>query len=149
MIKAGTKTQFHRSKGEFFMEPAGFWIRLAANIIDSLLVGIPLAIISLLLGLADDNIAINTVAFMYGLLLPVVWSGYTVGKKIVGIKIKKVDGSDLGLGAMFMRVVVAGIVFGVTLGIGVVVSAFMVGLRQDKRGLHDFMAGTQVVYDSR
>ena len=131
------------------MEPAGFWIRLAANIIDSLLVGIPLAIISLLLGLADDNIAINAISVMYGLLLPVVWSGYTVGKKIVGIKIKKVDGSDLGIWAMFMRVVVAGIVFGVTLGIGVLVSAFMVGLRQDKRGLHDFMAGTQVVYDSK
>ena len=131
------------------MEPAGFGIRLAANIIDSLLVGIPLAIISFLLGLADDNIAINTISVMYGLLLPVVWSGYTVGKKIVGIKIKKVDGSVLGLGAMFMRVIVAGIVFGVTLGIGVIVSAFMIGLRQDKRGLHDFMAGTQVVYDSR
>ena len=48
-----------------------------------------------------------------------------------------------------MRVIVAGIVFGVTLGIGVLVSAFMVGLRQDKRGLHDFMAGTQVVYHSK
>ncbi len=131
------------------MEPAGLGIRIAANIIDWLLVGIPLAVISLLFGLADDNPAINGISAVYALLLPVVWSGYTVGKKIVGIKIKKVDGSDLGIWAMFMRVVVAGIVFGLTLGIALIVSAFMIGHRQDKRGLHDFMAGTQVVYDSK
>ena len=34
---------------------------------------------------------------------------------------------------MVLRVIVAGIIYVVTLGIGLIVSAFMVGLRDDKR----------------
>ena len=35
----------------------------------------------------------------------------------------------------------------IPLGIGVIVSAFMVGLREDRRAIHDFVAGTEVVWD--
>jgi uncharacterized RDD family membrane protein YckC len=45
-----------------------------------------------------------------------------------------------------MRVIVASLVYGITLGIGAIVSAFMIGLRKDKRSLHDFIAGTYVTY---
>ncbi len=31
-------------------------------------------------------------------------------------------------------------------GIAAIVSAFMVGLREDKRSIHDFVAGTYVTY---
>ena len=47
---------------------------------------------------------------------------YTVGKKICGIRIVKVNGDKLGVGAMLMRVIVAGIIYGVTLGIAAIVS---------------------------
>lgn len=30
---------------------------------------------------------------------------------------------------------------------GLIVSIFMVAMREDKRSLHDFIAGTEVVYD--
>jgi uncharacterized RDD family membrane protein YckC len=42
---------------------------------------------------------------------------------------------------------VAAIVYGITLGIAVIVSAFMIGLRKDKRAIHDFIAGTYVTYE--
>lgn len=128
--------------------PAGFWVRLGAAILDGLIIGVPLAIISYLVtGSAEDNIFTSTLNFLYTLLVPVVWAGYTVGKKIVGVRIAKVNGEKLGFGTMFMRTLVSGIVYLLTLGIGIIVSAFMVGLRQDKRAIHDFIAGTYVTYE--
>jgi uncharacterized RDD family membrane protein YckC len=128
--------------------PAGFWVRLGAAILDGLIIGVPLAIISYLVtGSAEDNIFTSTLNFLYTLLVPVVWAGYTVGKKIVGVRIAKVNGEKLGFGTMFMRTIVGGLVYLLTLGIGAIVSAFMVGLRQDKRAIHDLIAGTYVTYE--
>jgi uncharacterized RDD family membrane protein YckC len=82
--------------------PAGFWVRLGAAILDGLIIGVPLAIISYLVtGSAEDNIFTSTLNFLYTLLVPVVWAGYTVGKKIVGVRIAKVNGEKLGFGTMF------------------------------------------------
>jgi uncharacterized RDD family membrane protein YckC len=78
------------------------------------------------------------------LLVPIYWSGYTIGKRIMGIRIVKVNGEKLGFGAMFLRAIVASLVYVVTLGIALIVSAVMVGVRQDKRAIHDFIAGTYV-----
>jgi uncharacterized RDD family membrane protein YckC len=128
--------------------PAGFWVRLGAAILDGLIIGVPLAIISYLItGSAEDNIFTSTLNFLYTLLVPVVWAGYTVGKKIVGVRIAKVNGEKLGFGTMFMRTIVGGLVYLLTLGIGAIISAFMVGLRQDKRAIHDLIAGTYVTYE--
>lgn len=84
---------------------------------------------------------------MYYLLLPIFWYGYTVGKKALGIRIARVDGEKLGFGTMFMREVVANLVYVLTFGIGIIISAFMVGIRNDKRSIHDLIAGTYVTYD--
>lgn len=62
----------------------------------------------------------------------------------MGIRIFRVDGEKLGIGTMLLREFVAGIVYIVTLGLGMIVSAFMVGLRKDHRAIHDFIAGTYV-----
>lgn len=95
-----------------------------------------------------DNEPITTILEMlYYLLLPVFWYGYTVGKRAVGIRIAREDGEKVGIGTMLMRDLVAGLVYVLTLGIGIIVSAFMVGLREDKRAIHDFVAGTYVTYD--
>ncbi|KIL75569.1 RDD family protein [Bacillus badius] len=126
-------------------QPAGFWIRLVANLLDGLIIGVPLSIISYFIaGDWDGDAFTNSLNFVYALIIPVVWSGYTIGKKIMGIRIVKVNGEKLGIGAMFMRTVVAGLVYVLTLGIGLIISAFMVGLREDKRAIHDFIAGTYV-----
>jgi len=129
--------------------PAGFWVRLLAMILDGLIIGIPLAVIGYLItGNWEDDPLTSAVSFVYSLLLPVFWYGYTVGKKIMGIRIAKVNGEKLGIGAMLLRNIVGGLVYVVTLGIGAIVSAFMVGLREDKRSLHDMIAGTYVTYDA-
>ncbi|WP_276355337.1 RDD family protein [Cohnella caldifontis] len=130
---------------------AGFWIRLGALLLDSIIVGIPLAIIATIVagGGSNEEYIRNIPFALYSMLLPVFWDGYTIGKRICGIKIRKVhDHSAPGIGTMLLRHLVAGLVYVFTFGIGVIVSAFMVGLREDKRSIHDFIAGTEVVYDS-
>ena len=70
--------------------PAGFWVRFGAAILDMIIVGIPLAIIGFIItGDSEGNFFTNTLGLLYSLLLPVVWYGYTVGKKICGIRIVK------------------------------------------------------------
>ena len=129
--------------------PAGFWVRLLANILDGLIISLPLSIIFYFLtGNWEDENFSSLLITLYSIIVPISWYGYTVGKRIMNIRIVKVDGSKLGIGAMLMRVVVATLIYIVTLGIAAVVSAFMVGLRQDKRGIHDLIAGTYVTYNA-
>lgn len=129
--------------------PAGFWIRLAASILDSILITGTIFIIAALIGL-DGTVREGLDAILnllYGLLIPVIWYGYTVGKRLCGIRIIKMDGSNVSIGTMLLRVIVAGFVYVITLGIGVIVSAFMVAFRKDKRSIHDLIAQTYVTYE--
>ncbi|WP_058302153.1 RDD family protein [Gorillibacterium timonense] len=129
---------------------AGFWIRLGAMLLDAIIIGIPLSILSSVMtgGYSSDEYLTDLLSFLYSLLVPIMWDGYTIGKRICGIKIRKVfDHSSPGFGTMLLRNVIGGIIYGLTFGIAVIISAFMVGLREDKRSIHDFIAGTEVVYD--
>ncbi|MGY5344721.1 RDD family protein [Paenibacillus glucanolyticus] len=128
---------------------AGFWIRLGANILDGLIIGFPLSIIAgIITGDYENEPISNLIYALYGLLVPVYWNGYTIGKRICRIRIRKFDFLEPpGIGTMLLRNLVAGIVYALTLGIGIIVSIFMVALREDKRSLHDFIAGTEVVHD--
>jgi len=128
---------------------AGFWIRMGANILDGLLLGVPIGILSVILGISveDRDIVNAVISVPYYLLLPVVWYGYTVGKRTCNIRIARIDGEKVGFGTMVLRYIVGfAIVYVLTLGIAMIVSAFMVGLREDKRAIHDFIAGTYVTY---
>ncbi|AKG05456.1 hypothetical protein AAV35_012210 [Salimicrobium jeotgali] len=132
-------------------QPAGFWVRLGANILDSLIIGVILALLAFIvygdITRAGEASALDALSFLYSLLLPVFWRGYVIGKKLMGVRIVKVSGEDVTIGNMLLRIVVGGIVYVLTIGIGVIVSAFMVGLREDKRAIHDLIAGTQVIHD--
>ncbi|WP_138751839.1 RDD family protein [Paenibacillus sinopodophylli] len=127
---------------------AGFWVRIGGSVLDGLIVGVPLFIISLILtgALEREEYVTDIISFLYALLLPVFWRGYTIGKRICGIQIRRLNGEPPGIGTMLLRNVVSGLFYGITLGIGLIVSAFMVGLRDDKRAIHDFIAGTEVVF---
>ncbi|WP_397376153.1 RDD family protein [Paenibacillus sp. sptzw28] len=130
-------------------DPAGFWIRLGALLLDALIVGVPLTIIALVfIARSGDEYVMDILSFLYTLLTPIFWKGYTIGKRICGIRIVKVsDGLPPGLGTMLLRNVVTGLIYAITLGIAVIVSATMVAAREDKRSLHDFIAGTEVVHE--
>lgn len=124
---------------------AGFWERFFAGILDALIVGLPIAILAYYItGKFDDDVISVPVNLVYSLVLPAVWNGYTIGKRMMQIRIAKVNGDKLGFGTMFMRTIVSGLVYALTLGIGIIVSAFMVAMREDKRAIHDFIAGTYV-----
>ncbi|WP_417899851.1 RDD family protein [Bacillus haimaensis] len=129
---------------------AGFWIRLGSIVIDGLLL-IPLYLICMILGISDTatEIFVNSINFLYYLIIPVIWSGFTVGKRVVGIKIVRTDGKKVGIGTTLKRYILASLVYVVTLGIAFIISAFMIGLRKDKRSIHDLIAGTQVIYTSK
>lgn len=132
------------------MREAGFWIRLGANLIDAIIIGIPLFVIASILTSGDDarDLFTNIVSAVYSLFVPVFWKGYTVGKRMCNIRIQKVyDEGPPTIVTMLLRNVVGGLFYGLTFGIGLIVSATMVAAREDKRAIHDFIAGTEVVYD--
>lgn len=128
--------------------PAGFRNRFLARILDLIILFIVTGVISqFLYGEfydADSYHPIDALGFLYSLLLPVFWYGYTLGRRMAGNRIVRVDGRKVGIGTMLLRDVVAGMAYTLTLGIGLVVSAFMVGIREDKRAIHDFIAQTYV-----
>lgn len=129
-------------------ELAGFWRRFGASFLDNL-VFVSFFIIFMFIGASLDT-AEGIVAILqtlYYLIVPIVWVGFTVGKKAVNIRIVRMDGKTITIWTTLKRYLLAGIVYGVTFGIAVIVSAFMVALRKDKRSIHDFIAGTQVIRD--
>ncbi|MFD0770414.1 RDD family protein [Bacillus sp. CGMCC 1.60114] len=127
---------------------AGFWRRFGANILDGLVL-VPFLVIFMVLGVSEkksDNI-VSILETLYYLIVPIVWGGYTVGKKAVDIRIVRIDGKNITIWTTIKRYLLGGIVYTLTFGLAVIVSAFMVALRQDKRSIHDFIAGTKVVRD--
>ena len=126
-------------------DSVGFWKRLFAGFLDGIIVSLPLAIIfGLITGDWENENFSTFFDFLYMLIVPILWYGYTVGKRIMGIRIVRMDGKKLGIGTMLLRYLVAALVYAITLGIGFIVSAFMVGIRKDHRSIHDFIAGTYV-----
>ncbi|MBM4763703.1 RDD family protein [Bacillus sp. B15-48] len=125
-------------------------MRIGSIIIDGLLL-IPLYLIFMLLSVSDigTEIFVNSINFLYYLIIPVIWSGFTVGKRVVGGKIVRIDGKKVGIGTTLKRYILASLVYVITLGFGFIISAFMVGLRKDKRSIHDLIAGTQVIYTTK
>jgi len=124
-------------------DSVGFWKRLFAGVLDGIIVSAPLAIIFGVITGDWENENFSTLFnFLYMVIVPILWYGYTVGKRIMGIRIVRMDGKKLGIGTMLMRYLVAALVYAITLGIGFIVSAFMVGIRKDHRSIHDFIAVT-------
>ncbi|OCA84536.1 hypothetical protein A8F94_15715 [Bacillus sp. FJAT-27225] len=135
-------------------EIAGFWRRLFADLLDSLVLTVPIGfVIGLFTG--DfwpmewaDNYTWNIVYALYCTILPVYWNGYVIGKRILNIRVANLNQEKLSFKTMILREIVGKHLLGyVTFGISIIVSAFMVGLRRDKRAIHDFIAGTYVAKD--
>ncbi|MFE4811397.1 RDD family protein [Peribacillus simplex] len=126
-------------------DSVGFWKRFLAGLLDAIIITLPLTLIfGWITGDWENENFSTFFDLLYMLLVPILWYGYTVGKRIMGIRIVRVDGKKLGIGTMLLRNLVAALVYAITLGIGFIVSAFMVGIRKDHRAIHDFIAGTYV-----
>jgi uncharacterized RDD family membrane protein YckC len=124
--------------GEFVY--AGLWMRLAATIIDTLILALVLLPVALLLA---DAVTVAGLVLALGFVYFVgfwVARGATPGKMLMGVQIVTKDGEPIGLGRSIVRYL-GYFLSGVLLLTGFIT----IGLRRDKRGLHDLLAGTVVV----
>ncbi len=139
-------------------EAAGFGIRLVAALVDSMILGIPLLVATLLWGtFALDGGDGGPRSFPEGSLAPVsivfpllcvayyvfFWGarGATPGKSLLGLSVQTDEGeTPIGFQRAVLRVV-GYLVSTLILGLGFVMIAFS----DDKRALHDRIAGTRVM----
>lgn len=141
---------------------AGFWIRFAASFIDGIIIGIPIFVISSILGIFSvfSSTDVNTNVYKESLLIldlflyvgtlmisVLYYAGMhasklqgTLGKVIVGIKVTDLNGRRISFGralGRFFATILSSILY-----IGYIMAAFT----QRKQSLHDMIAGTVVIY---
>ena len=120
--------------------PAGFWIRFVAAFLDGIIVGgviFALAMVSPSLSLVGYLLAI-----VYWVYFPSSDMMGTPGKSLLGLKITDNDGNQISVGTAVMREILGKFVSAIVMYIGFLI----VGFSDKKRGLHDMIAGTLVVY---
>ena len=137
---------------------AGFWLRFAAYLIDSILLGLiffPLGLgLGLIMGATGNNqnpelmLGLNgglnmvslVVTWLYSSLLESSsWQG-TVGKKLIGLRVTDLDGRRISFGRATGRH------FGKILsGLICLVGFIMAAFTEKHQALHDQLAGTLVL----
>ncbi|URT71446.1 RDD family protein [Cytobacillus firmus] len=129
---------------------AGFGIRFAADIVDALILTIPISTVFFLIE-GDSPFTWMMgwtwpiIYTIYLTLVPLVWTGYIIGKRFFKIKVRRIDEEGLTLKTMVLREIVGKFLLSnVTFGISTLVSMFMIIFREDKRAIHDLIAGTYV-----
>ncbi len=137
-------------------QPAGFWPRLGAYVIDALILMIPMWILMTIIGKIlwsslNSMAMITTISLVFNLVFMAAsiayfvigWSrfGTTVGKAILGLYvIDEQTGQPPSVGKAFLRLV-GYMVSSIILYIGFLMILF----QDDRKGLHDMIAGTRVV----
>ncbi|MBE0598914.1 MAG: RDD family protein [Desulfuromonadales bacterium] len=136
---------------------AGFWLRLVAFLLDSLLVSVLQFVLSFLLLQAsrlagapidEKTFLIHLTLEFFGMVLAIAYfvfftgySGQTPGKRVMKLRVVRTDGTAVGYGRAFLREVPGKLLSGVLLGIGYL----MVIFHPKKQGLHDLLADTYVI----
>ena len=128
------------------MEYAGFWRRVAAALIDGILVGVVSWIVTMIFSAISDGAEVTAQILVliaaYGYYAGMESSSYqaTVGKIALGIQVTDLNGNRISFGRALGRNL-AEILSALILGIGYIMVAFT----PKKQGLHDMIAGTLVV----
>lgn len=141
-----------------FGGPAGFWIRVVASLIDAVVTVGVLAFLADRLGFPEVDLermapmdallrslpefALNiTITSLYAMIMVGAWGG-TVGKLVLGLRIvRHSDGGKVPYGLALGRSL-AGFVSAIPLCLGYL----WVALSPSKRGWHDYLCDTRVVY---
>ena len=132
-------------------QPAGFWIRFWAYLIDtvclvilSFIAGFAWGVLSAVLGMSETDTFIGgyliggVVAFLYFTILHASPMQGTIGKKALGLYVVDANGNRISFGRSFLRYLST--ILSSILYIGYI----MIGVTRDKRGLHDMIASTYV-----
>jgi uncharacterized RDD family membrane protein YckC len=129
---------------------AGFWRRVAAVIIDGLILSVVTVPLTLAVGAGDTYAEAARSSAASSVSAVVTWLYYalmessarqaTLGKMALGIIVTDIEGRRIGFGKATGRHF-AKILSALILGIGFLMVAFT----QRKQGLHDILAGTLVI----
>jgi uncharacterized RDD family membrane protein YckC len=125
---------------------AGFWRRVAAALIDGILVAVVSWIVTAIFSAFSDGAGVAaqiiTLIAAYGYYAGMESSSYqaTVGKIALGIQVTDLNGNRISFGRALGRNL-AEILSALILLIGYIMVAFT----EKKQGLHDMIAGTLVV----
>jgi uncharacterized RDD family membrane protein YckC len=137
---------------------AGFWMRVGAYILDSLILsvvfvplGVVIGIVMVGSGLDDNspamsviNLGSNGISILagwlyHGFMESSSWQG-TIGKKLLGLRVTDMNGNRISFGRATGRY------FGTVLSSLICFIGFlMVAFTEKKQGLHDLMAGTLIL----
>lgn len=142
---------------------AGFWVRLAAYLIDSLIVGLMLLVVRLvmsgvmsalygtvlggniLFGYTLKDIVLYLGEVLY-FILCTRYTGTTLGKRAMNLRVISVEESgELDLFTVVYRETVGRFLCGISICIGYLI----IGLDREKRGFHDMLCDTRVVYGKK
>lgn len=138
---------------------AGFWARLAAYMLDSVIVFAGLLVVRIALSglslILDGSVLDGEILFQYTLkdiclyLGKVVYfvgftycTGTTLGKKALNLCVVSTEGEKLTLFQVFYRETVGKFLSGFVINLGFL----MVIVDKEKRTLHDILSDTRVVY---
>jgi uncharacterized RDD family membrane protein YckC len=132
---------------------AGFGVRLLADLFDFSILTIPISLFFFWLkGEYSYNWTLGwtwqVIHTLYLTSVPLVWNGYVIGKRIFNIRVKRMDEDKLTFKNMFLIEVVGKFIIAyLTIGLSSIASVIMVIFREDKRAVHDLIAGTYVSYE--
>lgn len=156
--EAGCQCIMQRQENNIYY--AGFFVRLAAWAIDSLLVGVLLFIIKLPMIVATFGVTEGNL-FKEVLFQLTVWdilfyilaksyyvattycTGATVGKKLMNIKVVPAREDKITLWNILYRETIGKYLSDLFLCIGYII----VGIDKEKRGFHDMLSDTWVIYN--
>ena len=139
---------------------AGFWVRLAAYVIDSVVVGAGLLVIRLLMSgvmaLLEGTVLGGNLLFSYDLkdsvvnlggvlyfILCTYYTGTTLGKKALNLRVVGTASDEkIPLFNVIYRETVGRFLSGFFAGLGYL----LIAADKEKRGLHDILGDTRVIY---
>lgn len=141
---------------------AGFWVRLAAYTIDSIIVFFALLFVRLflsgVLSFTEGTLLGGNVLFDYSLkdiilyvsqvlyfILFTYCTGTTPGKRLMNLYVISADEEKLSFTDVLYRETIGRFLCSLTVCIGYI----MAGVDKEKRGLHDMLCDTRVVYMKR
>jgi uncharacterized RDD family membrane protein YckC len=136
---------------------AGFWVRLIAYLIDSV-VTIVIALIMIIGGIAmlggnatpeSVKVMSNIVSILNFIIILGYWSitqssswQATIGKKVMGLKLVNQDGTRVSFMKALGRSTIGYLISGIVIYIGFIA----IGVTKEKVGFHDMIFKTYVVY---
>lgn len=142
---------------------AGFWVRFAAYMIDSVIVATGLLVVRLawigIGALISGTILDGNVLFHYSLkdivlyifkvmyFILLTWcTGTTIGKRLMNLRVVPADRSEkLSFVDVLYRETIGRFLCGISVWIGYII----VGIDKEKRGFHDMLCDTRVVYEKK